>query len=81
MATPDTILRWHSELVATDWDSNDRRKVTRRPAVTPEIVELVLRIAKESPTRGYGIQGALANPGHLIPQLALMQLRLRNAST
>jgi putative transposase len=67
IATPDTILRWHRDLVARHWDNSDRRKVIGRPPVTPEIVELVLRIAKESPTWGYDrIQGALANLGHRI---------------
>ena len=67
IVTPDTILRWHRELVAKHWDYSDRRKAAGRAPVTPEIVELVLRIAKESPTWGYDrIQGALANLGHRI---------------
>ena len=67
IVTPETILRWHRELVARHWDYSGRRKAAGRPAVTPEIVELVLRIAKESPTWGYDrIQGALANLGHHI---------------
>ena len=67
IATPDTILRWHRELVARHWDYSGRRKASGRPPVTPEIVELVLRLAKESPTWGYDrIQGAVANPGHRI---------------
>jgi len=67
IVTPDTILRWHRELVARHWDYSDRRRATGRPPVTPEIVELVLHIAKESPTWGYDrIQGALANLGHRI---------------
>jgi len=67
IVTPDTILRWHRELVARHWDYSDRRKAAGRPPITLEIVELVLRIAKESPTWGYDrIQGALANLGHRI---------------
>jgi putative transposase len=67
IVTPDTILRWHRELIARHWDYSDRRRATGRPPVTPEIVELVLHIAKESPTWGYDrIQGALANLGHRI---------------
>jgi putative transposase len=65
--TPDTILRWHRELVARHWDYSERRKHVGRPPVSKEIVDLVLRIARESPTWGYGrIQGALANLGHRI---------------
>ena len=67
IVTPDTILRWHRELVARHWDYSGRRKAAGRPPVAPGIVELVLRLAKESPTWGYvRIQGALANLGHRI---------------
>jgi transposase InsO family protein len=67
IVTPDTILRWHRELVARHWDYSDRRRATGRPPVTPEIVELVPHIAKESPTWGYDrIHGVLANLGHCI---------------
>ena len=64
---PETILRCHRELVARHWDCCGRRKSAGRPRVTGEIAELGLRLAKESPTRGYDwIQGALANLGHRI---------------
>ena len=43
IVTPDTILRWHRELVARHWDYSGRRRAGRRPSVTDEIVELVLR--------------------------------------
>jgi transposase InsO family protein len=63
--TPDTILRWHRQLVAEKWDYSDRRKAVGRPRVRPEIVDLVLRIARENPSWGYvRLQGALANLGH-----------------
>jgi putative transposase len=45
IVTPDTILRWHRELVAKHWDYSQRRKSAGRPPVSPKIVELVLRIA------------------------------------
>ena len=64
--TPDTILRWHRELIAKKWDySNRRKKTAGRPPVTDETRQLVLRLARENPTWGYDrIQGALANLGH-----------------
>ena len=63
---PDTILRWHRELVAKKWDYSKRRK-PGRPKTAKEIEELVLRMARENPTWGYDrIQGALANLGHEI---------------
>jgi transposase InsO family protein len=64
--TPDTILRWHHQLVAQKWDySHRRKKQPGRPTLPAEVVELVLRLAKENPRWGYNrIQGALSNLGH-----------------
>ena len=71
IVTPDTILRWHRELVAAKWDYSGRRKMGR-PPVSDEIVELLLRMARENPTWGYDrIQGALANLGHDISDTKL----------
>jgi len=66
IVTPDTILRWHRQLVAAKWDTSDRRKKPPgRPPVSTEIEQLVLRLAKENPTWGYDrIVGALANLDH-----------------
>jgi putative transposase len=65
--TPDTILRWHRMLVAKKFDYSDKRKSVGRPRVAKEIVDLVLRFARENPTWGYDkIEGALANLGHKI---------------
>jgi len=65
--TPDTILRWHRTLVAKKWDYSQRRKSVGRPRVGQEIVDLVVRFARENVTWGYDkIQGALANLGHKI---------------
>ena len=66
--TPDTILRWHRELVAQKWDYSDRReKKPGRPPTSEEITQLVLQMARENPSWGYDrIVGALANLGHQI---------------
>jgi putative transposase len=66
--TPDTILRWHRNLVAQKWDYSDRRqKDPGRPPTPEAIVQLVVQMARENPTWGYDrIQGALANLGHEI---------------
>lgn len=32
--TPDTLLRWHRQLVADKWDYADRRKSVGRPTLT-----------------------------------------------
>jgi putative transposase len=65
IVTPDTILRWHRTLVAQKWDYSERRNSPGRPRTNHEIVELVLRFARENPSWGYDrIQGALANLDH-----------------
>jgi putative transposase len=68
IVTPDTILRWHRQLIAEKWDYSDQRqRQPGRPPTAPEVVELVVKLARENPTWGYDrIQGALANLGHEI---------------
>ena len=68
IVTPDTILRWHRQLVAKKWDQSHTRKSTvGRPRVRQVIVDLILRFARESPSWGYDrIQGGLANLGYYI---------------
>ena len=59
VATPDTLLRRHRELIARKWDYSDRRRSVGRPRIRQQVVELVVRIAQENPTWGYDrIQGA-----------------------
>jgi hypothetical protein len=64
--TPDTILRWHRQLVAAKWNYSDRRrKKPGRPPMSDEVAQLIRQTARENPTWGYDrIQGALANLGH-----------------
>jgi putative transposase len=65
IVTPDTILRWHRELVARKWDHSDQRKAVGRPRLRQVVVDLILRFARDNPTWGYDrIQGALANVGY-----------------
>ena len=66
IVTPDTILRWHRELVARHWDYSGRRKSVGRPPV-PQETDLVLKLARENPRWGYRrIQGAIRNLGQEI---------------
>jgi putative transposase len=65
LVTPDTILRWHRELIARKW-TYTRQRPGRR-GVLAEIRRLVLRMATENPSWGYTrIQGALKNVGHRV---------------
>lgn len=60
--TPDTILRWHAQLVRKKWDYSNRRKRPGRPPTPKKTLRQVLRIAHENPSWGYDkIEGAMKN--------------------
>jgi len=66
LVTPDTLLRWHRQLVAQQWNYVPRRGVGR-PRVTDEIAKLVIRMANENSSWGYTrILGALSNLGYKV---------------
>lgn len=65
IVAPDTILRWHRELIALKWTT--ARPRLGRPGVQQEIRRLVVRMATDNPRWGYArIQGALKNLGHRV---------------
>jgi len=47
---PDTLLRWHRELVRRKWTYP---KPSGRPRIPAGTVQLVVRMARENPTWGY----------------------------
>ena len=64
VASPETILRWHRELVAKKYDGSKRRG-PGRPKKRGESAELVVRMARKNEKWGYTrIRGALQNLGH-----------------
>ena len=66
LVTPDTLLRWHRQLVAQKWNHIHERK-PGRPRTKDDIAALVMRFASDNPSWGYTrIQGALRNVGHKI---------------
>ncbi|WP_197442880.1 hypothetical protein [Lignipirellula cremea] len=42
IVTPDTILRWHRELVAKKWDQSEKPKSVGRRRIREVIVDLIL---------------------------------------
>jgi putative transposase len=77
VVTPDTILRWHRQLVARKWTY--ARKRSSRHGVLVEIRSLVVRMAEENPTWGYTrIQGALKNVGHRVGRSTIARILKRN---
>src|SRR5262250_2976759 len=50
MATPDTLLRWYTRLIAQKFDESRHRPKLGRPRVAEEIEQLVIRMAEENAT-------------------------------
>jgi putative transposase len=72
IVTPDTLLRWHRQLMARKWTYARR---SPRRGVLAEIRRLVVRMASENPTWGYTrIQGALKNLGHRVGRSTIARI-------
>jgi hypothetical protein len=71
---PETVLRWHRDLVRRRWSAPRRGG---RPPTGPSVQQLVLRMAAENPGWGYRrIHGELVGLGHRIaPSTAWLILR------
>jgi putative transposase len=64
LVTPDTIVRWHRDIVRHRWGARSMRGRTGRPATRQSIRALVRRLARENPGWGYRrIHGELAGLG------------------
>jgi putative transposase len=59
LVTPDTIVRWHRDIVRRRWAARSMRGTSGRPATRRNISALVLRLARENP--GWGTAGSTAS--------------------
>ena len=76
IVTPDTILRWHRQLVARKWTYVRVRG--GRSGLQAHLRALVVRMATENPTWGYTrIQGALKNLGHRVGRSTIARILTR----
>src|SRR5579859_1516672 len=79
LPSPQTLLRWHRELVRRKWAAFHRRPPRRRRGLAPEIQDLILRLARENPRWGYRrIQGEVLKLGHRCSHLAIRSLLRRH---
>jgi putative transposase len=64
LVTPDTIVRWHRDIVRRRWAAGSARARTGRPATRRNIQAMVRRLARENPAWGYRrIHGEMAGLG------------------
>jgi len=74
---PETLLRWHRDLVRRRWTY--KRSRVGPPGVPSGTVRLVLRLVRENPTRGYRrIHGELATMGVRLAAPSVWALRKRH---
>jgi hypothetical protein len=64
LVTPETIVRWHRDILRRRWAAKSMRGRTGRPATRRNIQVLVRRLARENPEWGYRrIHGEMAGLG------------------
>jgi transposase InsO family protein len=78
LVQPETVFKWHRELVRHKW-THQRKQVGGRPRVHPDIEHLIVRLARENGTWGYGkIKGELAKLGHKISRETIANILERH---
>ena len=76
IVTPDTILRWHRELIARKYDGSSHRR-PGRPGLSDEVRDLVVRMARENESWGYTrIVGELDKLGHRVSRSSVRRILL-----
>jgi len=78
---PDTVLRWHREIVRRKWTFKRKGK-PGRPGISSELEALIMRLAKENPRWGYDkIHGELLKLGHNLSATSVRNVLKRHRIT
>jgi putative transposase len=75
LVNPDTVVRWHQQLVRRKWAAFGRRGRLGRPHIAIETSELILSLAAENPTWGYlRIKGELRKLGYYVSAATIRRI-------
>jgi putative transposase len=76
---PDTVLKWHRELVRRKWTfKHEKQAHLPHHATDPQLVDLLLRLATENPTWGYSkLHGELCKLGYQIGRSTVIDILKR----
>ena len=78
IVTPDTILRWHRELIARKYDGSAAR-TPGRPRVDTEVRQLIVEMAADNERWGYSrIVGELSKLGVVVSRSSVRRILLEH---
>jgi putative transposase len=75
---PDTILRWHRELVRKKWTFTDKAKQGGRPPLDAEVEALIVKLARENAWGAGKIQGELQKLGYCVSETTILNVLRRH---
>jgi len=76
---PETLLRWHRDLVRRKWAAYRRRPPRGRPMPRSELHDLIVKLAKENEGWGYRrIVGELRKLGHRCSNMTVRKVLRRH---
>jgi putative transposase len=77
--SPDTILKWHRNLVARNYDGSKKKNKPGRKRISEELEKLIIQIARKNKTWGSRrIKGQLKYLGHNICHTTIDNVLKRN---
>jgi putative transposase len=72
---PETVLSWHRALVRLKWTFNQRVPSPGRPVLPPNLIALIVQLARENPRWGYRrLSGELRKWGQRVSKTTIAQI-------